>query len=343
MTNARDIQLRIKAVRNIGKVTRAMEAVSANKMRRAESAQRASRVYAHMAAEVLGTIAATRGAPVEHELLTDHGEGIPAIVLITPDRGLTGGLVLEVLETALRRARDLGDETAWIAVGSKGAEFLRKYRANVVAEYRVSDDPAMSEWIGAAEVARGGFLAGQFAAVYLAYAPYGASSIAGSGSGACSGADAGSDAGPGPGSAERPGEGGGSGEGPGSPTRGDRLLLERLLPLTAPRSAAETVAAYTFEPSTDEVLELLLQRLVDLRLYQAILEAKASEHMARMVAMRNASQASTEIVEELTLSYNRARQEAITSELLDITGGAEALRGRAGRRTADTSRDSGGV
>src|SRR3990172_1619959 len=125
MTTARDIQRRIRSIKNIVKVTRAMEAVSASKMRRAQAATLASRAYARKAAQVMAYLRAQPGgSEILHPLLQDHPAGRPAVVLITPDRGLTGGLVLNIIRFAMREAEKLGDDVAWIAMGRKGRNFL---------------------------------------------------------------------------------------------------------------------------------------------------------------------------------------------------------------------------
>ena len=146
MATTRDIQRRIKSVSNIGKVTRAMEAVSASKMRRAQAATLASRAYATKAAEVLSYMRAQRGADMLHPLLQDRPVGRPAVVLITPDRGLTGGLVLNVIRFAIKESQALGDDAAWIGVGRKGSQFLGRHTAGLVAEFTdIPDTPSVLE------------------------------------------------------------------------------------------------------------------------------------------------------------------------------------------------------
>jgi F-type H+-transporting ATPase subunit gamma len=285
MPSARDIQRRIRSVSNIGKVTRAMEAVSASKMRRAQAATLASRAYARKAADVLAYMRVQRGAEMLHPLLQDRPLGRPAVVLITPDRGLTGGLVLNIIRFALRETGAvLGDDVAWVGVGRKGASFMGRHVGGLVAEFvDVPDTPTALDIAPIARLVTGGYMGDEFASVHVVYAAFK------------------------------------------SVVRQD-LVMERLLPIDVPESAGDLPAGYAFEPSPEAVLNEVLPRLLELRLYQAVLEAQASEHSARMIAMRNAGEAAGDLVEDLTLSYNKARQSDITSELLDIAGGAEALR-----------------
>ena len=287
MTTARDIQRRIRSVTNIGKVTRAMEAVSASKMRRAQAATLASRAYATKAAEVLAYLRAQPGAGalLLHPLLKDNAAGRAVVVLMTPDRGLTGGLVLNVIRFALVTTRTrLGTEVAWVGVGRKGSAFLARQGAKLLADFAdVPDAPSVLEVTPVARLLIDGYLAQDFASVHLVYAGFR------------------------------------------SVVR-QEPVFERLLPIAVPDEIDELPAEYTFEPSPEAVLNEVLPRLLELRLYQAVLEAQASEHSARMVAMRNATDAADDLVGDLSLSYNKARQADITGELLDIAGGAEALR-----------------
>lgn len=286
MAGSREIQRRIKSVSNIGKVTRAMEAVSASKMRRAQEATLRSRAFAQKAAEVLAHLKAQSkdGAPL-HPLLTASGRGKAAVVLITPDRGLTGGLVLSVIRFAVRSAEDrLGKDLAWVALGKKGRDFLARAGADLRAAFvSIPDTPSALEISPSARLAVDGFLAGEFSSVHLVYADFV------------------------------------------SPVK-QLPIWQQLLPVEVPEGLPPSQAVFEFEPSPEAVLDEILPRLVETRIYQGVLEAQASEHSARMVAMRNATDAAKELVGELTLARNKARQADITSEILDIAGGAEALR-----------------
>jgi F-type H+-transporting ATPase subunit gamma len=286
MATSRDIQRRIKSIKNIGKVTRAMEAVSASKMRRAQAATLASRAYAAKAAEVMAYLRAQRGGgTLLHPLLQDQPTGKPAVVLITPDRGLTGGLVLNIIRFAVREAEErYGDNVSWIAIGRKGRNFLARSGADMAASFDdFPDGPSILDITPIRQVILEEFLGTGFSSVHVVYADF-------------------------------------------LGVVKQEPVMESLVPIEVPESADELPGEYSFEPSAEAVLNEVVPRLLELRLYQTLLEAQASEHAARMIAMRNATDAASELVDNLTLSFNKARQADITSEILDIAGGAEALR-----------------
>lgn len=286
MANTRDIRRRIKSVKNIGKVTRAMEAVSASKMRRAQDATMRSRAYAARAAEVMAHLRAQRGpGALLHPLLREDAPGKPAVVLITPDRGLTGGLVLNIIRFGLRAAEErAGAAPAWVAVGKKGRDFLARTGADMRASFiAVPDTPSVLDATPVARLVLDGFLGGDYSSVHLVFADF-------------------------------------------QSVVRQRPAFEPLLPIPVPEALETLRSDFAFEPSPEAVLDEVLPRLVEMQIYQAILEGQASEHAARMVAMRNATDAAKDLVNELTLNLNKARQADITSEILDIAGGAEALR-----------------
>lgn len=283
---AREIKRRIRSVSNIGKVTRAMEAVSASKMRRAQDATLRSRTYARRAAEIMMHLRAQPGGDgMQHQLLRTNANGRPAILLITPDRGLTGGLVINIIRHAVREAESkLGKDVRWVAIGKKGRDFLARRKTDLVAGFApVSDTPGVLDISPAARLLVDGFLGDDFSSVHLVFADFVSAA-----------------------------------------KQVPRMV--QLLPVELPEDVEVPKAGFEFEPSPEAVLDEILPRLVEMRIYQALLEAQASEHSARMLAMRNATDAAKDLVHDLTLTYNKARQSDITSEILDIAGGAEALR-----------------
>jgi len=284
----RDIKRRIRSVTNIGKVTRAMEAVSASKMRRSQEATLRSRAYAQRAADVMRYLRAQAGGRgVEHPLLDENPDGRPGIVLISPDRGLTGGMVLNVIRHAVRVGDQVGgglDQVRWVAMGKKGRDFLARQRTDLIAEFSdMPDTPSITDITPIARLILDGFIGSEFSSVRLVYADF-------------------------------------------ESVVRQTPVDQQLLPVELPEEIETTRAVFDFEPSPEEVLDEVLPRLVEMRIYQAVLEAQASEHSARMVAMSNATKAAKDLVEDLTLEYNKARQSDITAEILDIAGGAEALR-----------------
>jgi F-type H+-transporting ATPase subunit gamma len=285
MANPREILRRIRSVKNIGQVTRAMEAVSASRMRRAQQRTTASREYAEKAREVLSFLASQPGAENAHPLLQER-ETVRrvALVLVTPNRGLAGALISNILRVAMRFIEQNRDkEIVVVAMGRKGRDFMRRYGPRLIAEFDYpGDNPTTAMTTPMSQLVMDSFLSGEFDAVYLIYAEF-------------------------------------------VSLLNQRPVVHQLLPMR-PETAENTMSAeYLIEPDPNSVLEYLLPALVDMQVYQALLESQASEHSARMVAMRAATDAGKELVEDLRLTYNKARQTAITSEILDIAGGAEAL------------------
>ncbi|MCB0079119.1 MAG: ATP synthase F1 subunit gamma [Anaerolineales bacterium] len=291
MASAREILGRIKSVQNIGQVTRAMEAVSASKMRKAQERTEASREYADKAREVLAHLASQSGASHAHELLQGR-EPVKrvGIVLITPDRGFVGGLVSNILRKTMRfMEQNTGVEYKLITVGKKGRTFMRRYGPEIIGDFdNPGDDVTEGDARGISQAVTSAFFNGELDAVYLAYAKF-------------------------------------------VNLMQQDAVVRQLLPLgledlsegAGPMSHGS--APYEIEPGPEEVLDSLLPTLVDMQVYQAITESLASEHSARMVAMRAATDNAKELAEDLRLTYNKARQAAITNEILDIAGGAEAL------------------
>lgn len=286
MATAREIRRRIRSVTNIGQVTRAMEAVSASKMRRAQERTLASRAYAERAWEILTYLASQRVKEGEilHPLVERREVGTIGLVLITPDRGLCGGLPTNIIREATQFIQRQAVPVRLIAVGRKGCDFMMRYGADVCAEFTgIPDQPPLTEITPIARLAMDDFLNGTFDQLYLAYAHF-------------------------------------------VNTMVQRPVVRQLLPIEPAVSETDDYAVeYIIEPDPEAVLNEVLEGFTVLQIYQAILDGQASEHSARMVAMRAATENSEALAEDLTLTYNRARQEAITTELLDIAGGAEAL------------------
>ncbi len=298
VASVREIKRRIKSVKNISQVTRAMQMVAASKMRRAQEQALASRPYAAKSWEILTHLAAQKGnAQQLHPLLTQRSEvKNVAVVLITSDKGLAGAYNGNIIRAATRFMQSDGREnTSLITVGRKGRDFMMRFGRNVIAEFTdLPPSPAIVDISPIARIAIDGFLAGDFDEVYLAYTDF-------------------------------------------INTLTQDPTVRSLLPLR-PGSVESKVMSeyldqettmvtteYLYEPDPETLLDTILPRFTELQIYQAVLEAIASEHSARMVAMRNATENANELVDDLTLTYNKARQSAITSEMLDIAGGAEAL------------------
>jgi F-type H+-transporting ATPase subunit gamma len=297
MPSTREIRRRIRSVKNISQVTRAMQMVAASKMRRAQEQVLATRPYSEKAWEILTNLAAQRGTgEAAHPLLqireTIHTVGM---VLITADKGLCGSYNHNIIQQAARFIADLPYPVELITVGRRGREAMWRAGQSIIAEF--SDLPAQPGLLDITAIARtaiDAFISEAVDVVYLAHTDF-------------------------------------------VNTLTQKPAIWQLLPLrplslgphalSEHRQMAEEVKEidYIYEPNPRAILDTVLPRFTELQIYQAILESLASEHSARMVAMRSATENANELLDDLTLTYNRARQEAITKEMLDIVGGAEAL------------------
>jgi len=284
----------MRSVANISQVTHALEAVSASRVRKAQQAALATRPYATKAWQVLEHLAAQAGRDQVHPLLTERREIRRVLVmLITGDRGLAGAFYGNILRATLDEFRGSAVPVRYVVVGRKGRDILSRRHVDIVAEFSgLPTSPSFADVSAIGSLAVDEYLSGEVDQVYLAY------------------------------------------------TRFVNLLrqtptVRKLLPLemesdvTRISMGMETRVApsrsYLYEPGEAEIINLIVPRFTGLQLYQAVLESMASEHAARMVAMRNATENAHELVEALRLQYNKARQQAITSDMLDIAGGAEAL------------------
>lgn len=292
MPTAREIRRRIRSIRNIAKVTGALEAVSASKVRRAQSQAMASRAYTAAATDVLESLAELGAGEIEHPLLMERQEvKAVLVILITSDRGLAGPYNTNIVREAVEFAEQQTVPVQYLTIGRKGRDSLLRRGATIIAEFTdLPPAPAIVDIAAITRAAMDDFLQGIVDEVYVAYTAF-------------------------------------------VNTLRQDPVVRRLLPLVPGAGRIGSVhdgargprPVFTFEPDAASILEEILPRFTEVLLYQAVLESLASEHSARMVAMRNATENARALVEELTLRYNKARQQAITNEMLDIVGGAEAL------------------
>jgi len=283
MPSERELRRRIRTVRNIQQVTKALQTISASKMRRAQSSVLASRPYEERLRTVLNDLA-PHAEPDAHPLLTRREVRRALVVLITTDRGQVGALNTNLVRLTLRHAEQL-PAASFIAVGRKGIAQLRRLRQPVVAEFsRIGDRPTTTDTNPIARTAMDEFLGGTADEVYLAFTRF-------------------------------------------VSTLRQVPTVRKILPLVPEEEDLDELAPvqYLFEPDAETILEAVLPRLIALAVYQAILENIASEHSARMIAMRNATDAATDLIDAFTLAANKARQWRITKEMLEIASGAEAL------------------
>jgi len=288
LANPREIRRRIRSVSNMSQITRAMEMVSAAKLRRAQQRVLASRPYSERLQGVIADLAALNLDPenaASFPLLEQREVKRSAVILITPDRGLTGALNSNIIRRASRYVlSEAGVPVEVIAAGKKGLDFMVRTRQDVVAEFvGIGDQVELTQIGPIAQVALDDFTSGKVDAVYVVFARF-------------------------------------------VNTLTQVPEVRQILPIEKPEEVG-TYSDYIFEPSPQAVLASLLPRFVEIQIYQAMLESIASEHSARMVAMRNASQNAKDLVSDLTLSLNKARQAQITREVSEIAAGANALGG----------------
>ncbi len=294
MPNTREVRLRIRSVKNIAQVTRALQAVSASKVRKSVQALMNTRPYATKAWQVLTHIAAQPGRDVLHPLLTQRAEiRNILVVVISGDRGLAGAYNTNIIRFTMEKFFNSPVKVHYVAVGRKGRDMLLRRRANVIAEF--SHLPAAPTFMDVSPIGRivvDEFLEGKADEVYLIYTDF-ISMVR------------------------------------------QVPTMKKLLPLEVGERTQRVedfapatrglAAAYIYEPGQVEILDEIVPRFTALQVYQAVMESLASEHAARMVAMKNATDAATELAGALQLEYNKVRQQTITNEMLDIAGGAEAL------------------
>jgi F-type H+-transporting ATPase subunit gamma len=293
MANAREVRLRIRSVKNIAQVTRALQAVSASNVRKAMAAMLRTRPYATKAWQVLTHIASQPGRATLHPLLTPREEDRSELVLlVTGDRGLAGAYTSNIVRFALNRFNTSPIPVGYISIGRKGRDMLVRRRKNVIAEFsHLPAAPTFSDVSAIGRLAVDEFLSGRSDRVFLVYTDF-------------------------------------------INMVKQEPAIKQLLPLEigagegrveAFEPGKKASAAYIYEPSDEEILDEIVSRFTALQVYQAILESLASEHAARMVAMKNATDSATDLAGALQLELNKARQQGITSEILDIVGGVEAL------------------
>ena len=287
MAGGREIKTKIKSVQNTRKVTRALEMVSASKIRKAQDRMKASRPYARAMKQLIGHLAQAN-SEYTHPYLVERAE-IKRVgyVIISSDRGLAGGLnnnMFRKLLVEIRAWQDKGVEVDVVTIGQKASVFFRRLKVNMVASVtHLGDQPKLEQLIGVIKVMLDAYDSGSVDKVFLSYNDF-------------------------------------------VNTMTQRATFDQLLPLPA----ADTQVAkhdwdYIYEPDAESVLDHVLNRYVESLVYQAVMENVASEHAARMVAMKSASDNASKMIDTLNLVYNKARQAAITQEISEIVGGAAAV------------------
>ena len=289
----RVLRRRITSVQKTKKITRAMELIAATRVMKAQQRARSSAPYSRQITQVIENLAAA-GTEVDHPLLRE-AEKVErvGVVLITSDRGLAGphnSSIIRAAERQVQNARAEGADYALIIIGKKGRDYFRfrNYRIDSFTE-GISDNPTYEDAKAVADTVAQLFESGEIDRVELVYTEF--ISIG-----------------------------------------SQKVVVRRFLPLESTEVMAEeghgeagAVASFEFEPSPEAVLEALLPRYVEARLFGALLESAASEHASRQRAMKAATDNAEEMIVKLSREMNQARQDAITTEIMEIVGGAEAL------------------
>ncbi len=291
MPSTRELRLRIRSIKNLAQVTKALETVSASKVRRAVQAFKATQPYSEKAWKVLVHLAGQPGHNSLHPLLAERKmDGRVLVVMISSDRGLAGSYNVNILRETLEYFQDFSYPISYVAVGRKGRDLLLRRRRDVIADFsNLPSPPTFNEVAAIGRLVVDDFLDDKFDAVYIAS------------------------------------------------TRFVNMVkqvpeIKRLLPMGVvsgedqeAKAAPRSNSVFSYEPDQEELLNEIVPRFTALQIYQAILSSQASEHAARMVAMRNATDNVKDLVGSLQLEYNKLRQSMITSDMLDIAGGANAL------------------
>ncbi|MDM8516918.1 ATP synthase F1 subunit gamma [Desulfobacterales bacterium HSG16] len=297
MATLKDIQLKITGVKKTKQITKAMNMVAASRLRGAQSMMDAFRPYAGKFAEVLGSLADSAGEEASPLLIPRDEIKKINIVLFTSDRGLCGGFNSNLIDKAAAFAKEkveTGASVSFTCFGKKGRDWARKSGRDIIDEY-IGIVGSRFDFSVASKSGKelvDGFLEGEFDEVYTVYSQF--------------------------------------------LSAGRQVpIIAQLLPIPPIETEEEYtadedapfMAEHICEPSADELLGELLPKNVCVQLYSGLLETSTSEHAARMAAMDNATTACSDMIDNLSLVYNKARQAAITADLMDIVGGAEALKG----------------
>lgn len=297
--SAKAIQAKIGSVKNIKKITKAMELVSVSKMQKAVAAALGTRAYALRAIEVLANISTNRF--LRHPLLKEGKGKKDLMVVVSSNKGLCGAFNVNVRRALAEVLEKNGEVADVVAVGKYSERTARAIGAHIVGSFiDIPEVITMSDLSGLSRLILEEFQSGRYRRVFVTYTVYESALV-------------------------------------------QRPRIRQILPINeeitrsvleevtrmdeddAPVLKEEKMSQYIFEPAGDEIIDVILPRLVEVVIYQALLESRASEHSARMLAMKNASENAESMVGDLTLSYNKARQATVTREISEIATGAEAL------------------
>jgi F-type H+-transporting ATPase subunit gamma len=292
MASGKELRTKIKSVENTKKITKAMEMISVSKMRKAQERMRAARPYSEKIRNIASNLGKANPEYVHPFLKPNDGKST-GFILVTTDKGLCGGLnsnLFRLVTLKLRDTQSAGKTPLTVAIGGKGLGFLNRIGAKVVSHVtHLGDKPHLDKLIGPVKVLLDAYIKGEVSAVYISYNKF-------------------------------------------VSTMRQEPVLEQLLPLSVAKMQEETKASgtqaawdYIYEPDAQAVIDELLVRYAEALVYQSVAENMASEHAARMVAMKAATDNAGNVIAELKLIYNKTRQAAITKELSEIVAGAAAV------------------
>lgn len=294
MPSTRDLRRRIKSIKNTSQITKAMQMVAAAKMRKAQNAALTGRPYTDLLNQMLGSLQKDV-SDFTHPLMESREVRKKAVLIVSTDKGLCGGLNTNLLKEVLPYDKDT---TAFVTAGRKGAQFIHRTKRNLLAEFTCKDSPEFVEARSISKFLQDSFLKGEVDQVDILYTNF-VSTIRV------------------------------------EPTVRQLLPIVEISELEADlvdsaesdtsKTKPDDAVEFTYEPSPSEVLGSLMPHYLNYVVYQTLLEARASEHSSRMVAMKNATDNAKSLIKDLSLEYNKVRQAAITSELLEITTAAMAM------------------
>ncbi len=288
MAGAKEIRTKIASIKSTQKITSAMEKVAVSKMRRAQQRMATGRPYAERIRQVIGHLAEAN-AEYKHAFMVERPVKRVGYILVSTDRGLCGGLNFNLFKALMNNMKDLqkdGVEAEFCVIGKKGASFFRSYGGKVVAAITdLGEQPTMTDLIGSIKIMLDGFAEGRIDRLYVVSNKF-------------------------------------------VNTMTQKPTVEQLVPLAVDTEGeGDRLASwdYIYEPDAQQLLDALIVRYIESQVYQAVVENSACEQAARMIAMKNATDNAGDLIDNLQLVYNKARQAAITQEISEIVGGAAAV------------------
>jgi len=288
MAGAKEIRSKIASIKSTQKITSAMEKVAVSKMRKAQMRMAASRPYAERIRQVIGHLA-NANPEYRHPFMVERPVKRVGYIVVSSDRGLCGGLNINLFKALIRSMKEWHDqkvEADLCVIGNKGASFFRSFGGNVVAAIgNLGEEPSVNDLVGSVKVMLDAFNEGRLDRLYLVSNKF-------------------------------------------INTMTQKPTIDQLLPLAEVEDAQAVKTGqwdYLYEPDAQQLLDALLVRFIESQVYQAVVENGAAEQAARMIAMKNATDNAGDLISDLQLVYNKARQAAITQEISEIVGGAAAV------------------